>query len=72
MPGNKTPWFSPEVKPEHIGVYEIDVDGDLLYAYWTGDYWLPVAYSPQEAEEQVQTPAKNQAKVWRGFTEEQK
>ena len=73
MPGNKTPWFPPEVKPEYTGVYDIDVDGDLLYAYWTGDYWLPVFYSSREAAWSFpMLAAVNQDKVWRGFTGEQK
>lgn len=37
---SRTPWFPPDVQPEHRGVYERNLETiGVRYAYWNGRYW---------------------------------
>lgn len=36
-----TPWFPPEIKPVHIGVYQRKgLNGEVYFNRWNGRFWL--------------------------------
>jgi hypothetical protein len=70
----KTKWFPADVKPVHVGVYEVQnmYGSDLpnLFNYWTGKRWTgamericDLIMSPSPMNFAVQD------RVWRGLTE---
>jgi hypothetical protein len=63
-----TPWFPPEIKPVHVGVYQ--VFNDFTYAYWGGKRWGYVELSVKQAVASKNTKFASQYKTWRGLTTE--
>lgn len=41
-----TEWFDEDIKPVHIGIYEVYVSG--YYSYWNGEVWSFWNYSIKE------------------------
>jgi hypothetical protein len=74
-----TEWFSAEVKPVKVGVYEahnVWGDGRIWargYAHWDGKAWGNVRRTADDAAEFRKRYGANdyghQRKVWRGLTE---
>jgi hypothetical protein len=52
-------WFPREVKPVHIGVYEVRVkaNGKIVrwFSYWNGLYWCLSASTPESASKFTMT-----------------
>lgn len=69
-----TEWFSSEVKPVHIGVYETDtLSGSigLGFAYWDGEKRGNSRTSPDNAKNnQGNWQNAYQNKKWRGLSQE--
>jgi hypothetical protein len=34
-----TPWFSGKQKPVRVGLYQRDIRGIVVYAWWNGHVW---------------------------------
>ena len=34
-----TPWFNGKEKPVHVGLYQRNVGGFVVYAWWNGHVW---------------------------------
>lgn len=69
-----TPWFTPEIKPVHPGVYETELRGrsfdqhiEFGYSYWTGLFWGNNQPTPMDALRARERGA--QDKPWRGLAE---
>jgi hypothetical protein len=65
-----TDWFSPKIKPVHIGVYEVSLGRFYSppYAYWNGKRWGLAALSVATATNCKLTAVARQDKSWRGLT----
>ena len=62
-----TNWFPPEIKPVHIGVYEVFDEGS--YAFWSGKHWGWTVSSVATAttlKEHIEGSI--QSRTWRGLT----
>ena len=71
---NMTPWFPPDIKPVHKGVYLVKFNASQqqeMYATWNGRRWSAVSYAQKDVWHRRFIGA-YQDKYWRGFTEEQK
>jgi hypothetical protein len=68
-----TPWFPPEIKPVHVGVYPIKMPYTLGegFAYWSGVHWGNYQRSPELAQTygDGNDLCTTQNKVWRGLAE---
>jgi hypothetical protein len=70
----KTRWFPSDVKPAHIGVYEVQnmfgPEHPPLFNYWTGKQWTGAAEHIEDAvmEDRPHMFA-IQDRVWRGLME---
>jgi hypothetical protein len=70
-------WFPREVKPVHIGVYEVRVkaNGKIVrwYSYWNGTFWGMSSNTPGAANVLRETPSDAAAHAggfeWRGLKE---
>jgi hypothetical protein len=62
-----SPWFPPEIKPVHVGVYQ--VWNSRIYAYWNGKKWCWAMRSVNEAKSFRITDGADQYKEWRGLAE---
>ena len=70
-----TEWFPGTVRPNFIGVYEIQIeldddDGVRFYSYWSGSGWLPAYLRVEKAYRFRNTDPLSyyQNKVWRGLS----
>lgn len=66
-PSYRTNWFPPEVKPVHIGMYEIrnrDGFGIEWWAYWNGEKWVFLRHPDWVLMDQD--------REWRGLKRKQK
>lgn len=56
-----TEWFPPNIKPVHIGEYEVKTCGCIptqtFRVYWNGDIFQSIIY---------REPLLNQNRIWRG------
>lgn len=41
-----TPWFHPDVRPVHRGIYERQYPRFVAYAYWDGTKWGALSFTP--------------------------
>jgi hypothetical protein len=64
-----TPWFSDDVKPLHVGVYETSFD---TYQHWNGEWWGYCAVDVQTAYEMHDCKSALQRNEWRGLAKEPK
>ena len=66
-----TPWFPPEVKPVHVGVYMSD-DTPLgpWFRYWNGKQWGAAAKTIDKAMELETISFACQENKWRGLLRE--
>jgi len=63
-----TDWFSENVNPVHVGVYQVNRDKQgIWFRHWNGSYWSLCAEKPAyaEAARTVKSPAP--AFPWRGI-----
>jgi hypothetical protein len=73
-----TKWFPTDVKPVHIGVYEIkfhlyEDQWDQGYAYWNGKEWSNNRHTVKWAYiNRDHIEGAIQEKKWRGLTEQKK
>lgn len=61
-----TPWYSPDVKPARIGMYEVEArfsKGSGWFASWNGKCWIDLDRGG---------PLCYQERRWRGLTKEAK
>jgi hypothetical protein len=66
MPKPKlTPWFEPDQKPVHEGVYETRIPHCWGYCYWDGHEWMDTRPTAEQAVE-IRRPG-SQNKRWRGL-----
>lgn len=83
QPANLTPWFPPNVKPVHIGVYltKIYTDDDPIkgevcgegFSYWSGHAWSDTGQSIEEAAARAKKFVPGfQNKPWRGLAKKPK
>jgi hypothetical protein len=70
MSKKMTRWFSVNIKPVHVGVYETELQGYLGYSYWNGEYWSDTS-SKLDMPPHFKERRGMQKKKWRGFTEKQ-
>lgn len=64
--GRLTPWFEPEVKPVHVGVYQTHMCGmGAGYSYWTGASWCDTRGTVAAADKWRYRGSQN--KTWRGL-----
>lgn len=50
MAAKRTPWFSPDVKPVHVGIYEVEVEsGWMAWSHFDGVRWNGAWSSPEGA-----------------------
>ena len=67
-----TPWFSGDVQPVHLGVYQLDCGdwGHLVYCYWSRRGWGWPAIRPEIAvrRDWLTTRISTRGK-WRGLAE---
>lgn len=69
----KTEWFLGQVKPVHIGVYEVQnpIKTDFRWSYWNGNFWGLLA-PDKEAAVCLHCHARyNQEAPWRGLVSPQ-
>jgi len=74
-----TPWFPPEIKPVHVGIYHRQLahtsrNGDLVvFAYWDGTHWLIPSADPGVASDPWRPRVIDQSYLfalpWRGLAE---
>lgn len=66
-----TGWFKPEIKPVHIGVYQIKdgtFDEDEWYSFWDGFKWCYTTRSVNAAfDDRLLRTDLNQKQHWRGL-----
>lgn len=69
-----TPWFSGDVKPAHVGVYErSDARGVTWYSGWNGAWWGAFDGSIERAGLWMNGPRSlHQDWRWRGLAEQPK
>jgi len=72
-----TKWFLEHIKPERVGVYEVQwwcFDcWEYGFSYWDGKEWTNSCETPKSAFlHKKWVNGATQEKKWRGFTEEQK
>jgi hypothetical protein len=70
----KTKWFPANIKPYHVGVYQVKSIpfGDTVYAYWNGTVWGYIDSKNAEGAFAVSNfRSKHQSRIWRGLTESQ-
>ena len=64
----RTPWFSPKVKPVHVGLYERKVkDFGSPWSFWNGEYWGGWGGTPMIAVENKRHKSSRQDWQWRGL-----
>lgn len=72
-----TPWFPPEIRPVHVGEYEVRSVWNyaVLLRWFDGEFWSCV-YSPDEPKEmrirERQYVSAYQEITWRGLAKEPK
>lgn len=77
---NLTKWFPPDIKPVHVGVYNVNNVNPKdpaamchLYAYWDGKRWGISEFSPEDAyfykDDHFVNSQANQNKYWRGLVD---
>ena len=68
-----TPWFTGDVKPVRVGLYQRQGTsrGCYLYSYWNGAYWCCMATDLSHAQELGRMNVQSMFKSlkWRGLTE---
>ncbi len=67
-----TPWFPPEIKPVHVGVYEIrdDMLKQTFFAYWNGLFFGSGMRKRQDAANSRWSHQLNEfVHAWRGLAE---
>lgn len=75
-----TNWFSPDVKPVHVGAYNISnvnpedpCATNRLFAYWDGKRWGISEFSPEDAyfyrNDNFVNSGASQEKYWRGLVD---
>jgi hypothetical protein len=60
-----TDWFTAEVKPVHVGVYEcqsFDARKSAFQGIWNGEHWCLFEFPHM--------PFKHQRRLWRGLAKE--
>ncbi|CAJ0698065.1 hypothetical protein [Ralstonia mannitolilytica] len=69
-----TPWFPAEVKPVHVGVYEVEpmqLDSGFrwpIFSYWNGKLWGTACLSREDAEKWgLVFKTADQNRQWRGL-----
>jgi len=63
-----TPWFSGDVKPARVGVYErIPTPETYPYAYWNGRVWMCSAITERDAKNHRDISSSHQHDKWRGL-----
>lgn len=73
-----TPWFQKNVKPVHVGVYEVDRTHankiSAWYAYWNGEkFMFRSSVSPYDAYNNSNFPSIiGDYTTWRGLAEKPK
>jgi hypothetical protein len=65
MSKKHTPWFPADVKPVHVGVYQ--VDRVHAYQHWNGRYWGIYCLSMAEARRRADFESMYQEHQWRGL-----
>jgi hypothetical protein len=70
MSKKMTRWFSVNIKPVHVGVYETNLNRYMGYSFWNGKYWSDTS-SKLDMERHHKERRGMQKKKWRGFTEKQ-
>jgi hypothetical protein len=63
-----TQWFSGDVKPVHIGVYErrLKFTTDVYYSLWDGENWQWLYWTVKDAAASAGAPSAFQNLPWRG------
>jgi hypothetical protein len=64
-----TPWFPPNIKPMHVGVYPAAISVDRGFAHWNGRKWGCLWATKKHAKSAPAYDLARQDKSWRGFTE---
>jgi hypothetical protein len=70
-----TDWFPRDVRPEHVGIYEVLPPGKKAFrwfAFWNGLKWGMPATIPRIAMTNMNPHMAMQNKIWRGFKEQQR
>ena len=65
-----TPWFSGDVEPVHVGVYERKYG--YGYSYWTGRVWCAGSGSARSAAADPLFESLHQNIAWRGLASDPK
>lgn len=75
MSKDLTPWFPPEIKPVHKGVYEMEPGQDEIlggslgpFQKWNGTEWLEYTSSVDRADDSTEASL-HQNRKWRGLVE---
>jgi len=71
----KTQWYSGDVKPVRIGVYEVQAapSGKTVgFKFWNGARWSIFAFEKENAIAFKRHPSGFQGSVWRGLREKAK
>jgi hypothetical protein len=63
-----TEWYSADVKPVHVGVYETAFDIHVGFCHWNGRQWGN-QYLTLERADMLKVWPGNQDKAWRGLKE---
>ena len=63
-----TPWFPPEIKPVHKGVYETsETSTGPCFNYWNGKFWCWTRPYPEAAFDWKDDKSAVQENTWRGL-----
>lgn len=62
-----TDWFPVNVKPTHVGVYEVRYFPTGKYCLWDGKKWAWCQTTVNYAYKYASTKGASQHKIWRGI-----
>jgi hypothetical protein len=63
-----TPWFPPDVKPAHVGVYQCrGLPTTQKFQHWNGYFWGGWAADKKAAERNGYVPSMREQPEWRGL-----
>lgn len=65
-----TPWFPPDVKPVHEGVYQTMANNLIVFQYWDSFQWGYYTQTPDRAIDQRQLRSEFQKSPWRGLNKQ--
>lgn len=73
-PGDVTLWFTKDIKPVRVGVYEVydELVNYSVFQHWDGKFWGLVDITPKRAQTWEAIYSVHQNLPWRGFIKETK